>query len=181
VNRESSIVKTVSLELFTIHGSPFAIHDLSGGFMKKVLLVAFSFVLLGFGATAVRAQSSVRQPDAVALRDPLLEKDSKHNLDAARQYFNLKKAYRASLSRAEEIIAGYPNFSEIDEALFIAGMSNLYLSQSKGKQKPTLTVEKHREEARMYLSRLVNDYPESKFRKDAEKELGSLGGVAPKQ
>jgi outer membrane protein assembly factor BamD (BamD/ComL family) len=149
--------------------------------MKKSILLAVSFVFLVALAVPVsRAQSAVRQPDASALRDPLLEKDSLHNLDTAWQYFKLKKAYRASLSRSEEIIAGYPNFSKIDEALYIAGMSNLYLSEKKGKQQPTLPVEKHRSEARAYLSRLVNEYPESKLRKDAEEELQTLGGVAPK-
>jgi outer membrane protein assembly factor BamD (BamD/ComL family) len=148
--------------------------------MKKSILLALALVVLVLGASGARAQSTVRQPDASVLRDPLLEKDSKHNLNAAWQYFKLKKAYRASLSRAEEIIAGYPNFSQLDEALYLAGMSNLYLSQKKGKQQPTLPAEKHRTEARAYLSRLVQEYPDSKFRKDAEEGLQSLGGVAPK-
>jgi outer membrane protein assembly factor BamD (BamD/ComL family) len=146
--------------------------------MKKIFVLVFSLAVMLCGASAASAQGSARrEPDPAVLRDPLMERDSKHNLDAARQYFKLKKAYRASLSRAEEIIAGYPNFSLIDEALYIAGMSNLYLSQSKGKQPPTLPVEKHRDEARMYLSRVVNEYPESSFRKDAEKALESVGGL----
>jgi outer membrane protein assembly factor BamD (BamD/ComL family) len=146
---------------------------------KSIMLFAVLFVF-SLGVSSARAQGSVREPDSAAMRDPLLEKDSKHNLDTAWQYFKLKKAYRASLSRAEEIIAGYPNFSRVDEALFIAGMSNLYLSEKKGKQPPVLPVDKHRTEARAYLSRLVNDYPDSKFRKDAEDGLQSLGGALPK-
>jgi outer membrane protein assembly factor BamD (BamD/ComL family) len=149
--------------------------------MKKLFVLAFSLAVMLGGASAATAQGGARrEPDPAVLRDPLMERDSKHNLDAARQYFKLKKAYRASLSRAEEIIAGYPNFSLIDEALYIAGMSNLYLSEKKGKQPPTLPVEKHRDEARMYLSRIVNEYPESSFRKDAEKGLESLGGALQK-
>ena len=113
--------------------------------MKKSFLLAFSLAVMLCGASAASAQTGARrEPDPAALRDPLMERDSKHNLEAAWQYFKLKKAYRASLSRAEEIIAGYPNFSLIDEALYIAGMSNLYLSQNKGKQPPTLSAEKHR-------------------------------------
>jgi outer membrane protein assembly factor BamD (BamD/ComL family) len=149
--------------------------------MKKLFVLAFSLSVMLGGASAAAAQGGARrEPDPAVLRDPLMERDSKHNLEAARQYFKLKKAYRASLSRAEEIIAGYPNFSQIDEALFIAGMSHLYLSQNKGKQQPTLPAEKHRGEARVYLSRVVNEYPESGFRKDAEKELQSIGGALPK-
>ena len=146
--------------------------------MRKFFLLVVSIVVLGVGV--VWAQGGTKQPDPSVLRDPMLEKDSLANLEKARHYFKLKKAYRASLSRAEEIIAGYPNFSQLDEALYIAGMSNLYMSESKGHQPPLLTPEKHREEARTYLSRLVNEYPESKFRKDAEKELKSLGGAASK-
>jgi outer membrane protein assembly factor BamD (BamD/ComL family) len=146
--------------------------------MKKLFVLAFSLAVMLCGASAAMAQGGGRrEPDPSVLRDPMMERDSQHNLEAARQYFKLKKAYRASLSRAEEIIAGYPNFSLIDEALYIAGMSNLYLSQGKGKQPPTLPAEKHREEARMYLSRIVNEYPESSFRKDAEKGLQSIGGA----
>ena len=149
--------------------------------MKKRFALALSLAMMMCGASAAAAQGGGRrEPDPAVLRDPLMEKDSKHNLEAARQYFKLKKAYRASLSRAEEIIAGYPNFSLIDEALYIAGMSHLYLSQNKGKQPPTLPAEKHRGEARVYLSRIVNEYPESSFRKDAEKGLESLGGVVQK-
>ena len=145
--------------------------------MKKFFLLVFSLALL---SCAAWAQGGTKQPDPSVLRDPLLEKDSLANLEKARHYFKLKKAYRASLSRAEEIIAGYPNFSQLDEALYIAGMSNLYMAESKGHQPPLLTPEKHREEARTYLSRLVGEFPESKFRKDAEKELQGLGGVATK-
>jgi outer membrane protein assembly factor BamD (BamD/ComL family) len=148
--------------------------------MKKFFSLAFGLVALTFTASAARAQTEVRQPDAAVMRDTVLERDMKGNLEKARHYFHLKKAYRASLSRAEEIIAGYPNFSQIDEALYIAGMSNLYMSEKKGKQPPLLPVEKHREEARVYLSRLVNEYPESKFSKDAAQELQAIGGVLPK-
>lgn len=149
--------------------------------MKRTLILTLGLAALALcGAQGVRAQTAASKPDPAVLRDPLLEQDSKKNLEAARHYFKLRKAYVASLSRAEEIIAGYPNFSQIDEALYIAGMSNLRLARGEGKQKAKLTAEKHREEARLYLSRLVNEYPESKFRKDAEKELRSIGGETTK-
>jgi outer membrane protein assembly factor BamD (BamD/ComL family) len=149
--------------------------------MKKLFVLAFGLAVVLGGAGAAGAQGGGRrEPDPSVVRDPMMERDARHNLEAARQYFKLKKAYRASLSRAEEIIAGYPNFSLIDEALYIAGMSNLYMSQGKGKQPPTLAAEKHREEARMYLSRIVNEYPDSSFRKDAEKGLQSIGGASQK-
>src|SRR5438876_2636991 len=110
--------------------------------MKKILPLAVVFVIsLFFGAAVARAQGNVKSgPDPTTIRDPELEKDSLHNLEVARQYFNLRKAYVASLERCEEIIAGNPAFSKIDEALFIAGKSNLYLADGKGRQKPSAYV-----------------------------------------
>src|SRR5713101_8824905 len=110
--------------------------------MKKILPLAVGFVISLFFLPAVaRAQGNVKSgPDPTTIRDPELEKDSLHNLEVARQYFKLRKAYVASLERCEEIIAGNPTFSKIDEALFIAGESNLFLAEGKGKQKPSMYV-----------------------------------------
>jgi outer membrane protein assembly factor BamD (BamD/ComL family) len=152
------------------------------------------FVLL-FGVS-VSAPSTygqgVRQgPDPSTLRDPDLERDSQHNLEVAKNYFKLKKAYVAALKRCEEIIAGNPNFARIDEVLLMAGQSSLWLADSKGKQKPdlyvsfdggekrTLTSEQFREMGRDYLKKLINDYPTSPFAKEAQEELRTL--EAPKQ
>jgi outer membrane protein assembly factor BamD (BamD/ComL family) len=138
------------------------------------------------------AQGGAKKGPEVA-RDPDMEQDSMHNLEVARQYFKLRKAYVASLERCEEVLAGNPAFSQIDEILFIAGASSLNLSDAKGKQKPdqyviregekktTLTPQEFRDKARDYLSQLVNDYPQSKFREDALANLKSLGGAKPKQ
>ena len=74
--------------------------------------------------------------------------------------------------------------------LYIAGMSGFYLSQGKGKQalpkaepgkQSEYTPEEMRESAREYLSRLVNDYPKSSFRKEAEEARGQRGGAKPKE
>jgi hypothetical protein len=147
--------------------------------MKRVVLMMGVLVLaLGFVATSVRAQSGAgRGPDPSTVRDPDLEKDSLKSLEAVRLYFRLRKAYVAALDRCEEIIAGNPTFSRIDEVLYYAGASSLYLSEHKGKQAPKkeITADKYREDARDYLSRVVQDYPDSDFHKLAEKELARLG------
>jgi outer membrane protein assembly factor BamD (BamD/ComL family) len=150
--------------------------------MKKTILTMGMFVVaLVCVAAEARAQGgAARGPDASTMRDEDLEKDSKHNLEVARQYFKLKKAYVASLKRTEEIIAGNPSFSKIDEVLYIAGMSSLYLSQNRGKQAAKDPADKLREEARGYLSQLVSDYPDSPFRKQAQSALKDLGGATPK-
>ena len=148
---------------------------------KFWLLAVLLFVVLSC-APGAYAQGGVRSgPDPSTLRDPDLEKDSLHNLEVARHYFRLKKAYVAALQRCEEIIAGNPNFAKIDEVLFIAGESNLRLAESKGKQKQSkLKPEQLRAGARDYLSQLVTDYPNSSFSKQAEDDLRSLGGPKPK-
>src|SRR5216684_985377 len=104
--------------------------------MKKFCLPVICLLALFVAAPLARAQGNAKQgPDV--LRDPDLEKDSLHNLEVARHYFKLKKAYVAALQRCEEIIAGNPAFSKIDEVLFLAGASSINLAENKGKQKPS--------------------------------------------
>ena len=146
-----------------------------------VLLAAMVVV-----APAARAQGVRTGPDPSTLRDPDLERDSLHNLEVARNYFKLKKAYVASLKRCEEIIAGNPNFAKIEEVLLMAGQSSLWLAEKKGKQSPnlyvtfdggekrTLTSEQFREMGRDYLNKLIKDHPDSPFAKEAREELATL-------
>jgi hypothetical protein len=144
--------------------------------MKRILLLSSILALAALGgSTAALAQSTVKTgPDQSTVRDPEIEKDSLHNLDVARQYFKLRKAYVATLERCEEIIAGDPNFSKIDEVFYLAGASSLKLANGQGKQASKLSPEKLREDARTYLSKLINDYPQSSFRKSAEEDLKAL-------
>src|ERR671920_1713661 len=145
--------------------------------IKLLLLV----LLLLVAAPVSYAQGGVKGgPDPSTLRDPDLERDSQHNLDVARNYFKLKKAYVAALKRCEEILAGNPNFAKIEEVLLMAGQSSIWLSQNKGKQKPeqyvsfeggekrTLTSEQFREMGVDYLKKLINDYPNSPFARQAQ-------------
>jgi hypothetical protein len=152
------------------------------------LTFVFTLVLLALFvvAPATRAQGVRTGPDPATLRDPDLERDSLHNLEVARNYFKLKKAYVASLKRCEEIIAGNPNFAKIEEVLWMAGESSLSLADKKGKQSPdlyvtfdggekkTLTSEQFREMGRDYLNKLIKDHPDSPFAKQAREELAAL-------
>ena len=149
-------------------------------------------LIMAVSVPAAYAQGGVKTgPDPSTIRDPDLEKDSLHNLEVARNYFKLKKAYVAALKRCEEIIAGNPNFAKIEEVLLMAGQSSLWLADNKGKQKPdqyvsfeggekrTLTSEQFREMGRDYLNKLIKDYPNGLFAKEAQEELRLL--EAPKQ
>jgi hypothetical protein len=148
--------------------------------MKKFYLVTlFALAILVVAPAAARAQGAAKQGPEI-VRDADMEKDSLHNLEVARQYFKLRKAYKASLDRCEEIIAGNPTFSKIDEVLLLAGQSSLRLSENKGKQSVKTATDKLREDARDYLSMLVNNYPESRFKDLALEELKALGGPKAK-
>lgn len=149
--------------------------------MKRTII---SFVFLLFGLMVLNSAASAQKNIAPAIdRDPLLEADAKHNLDVARQAFELKKAYKGVLMRFEETFAAYPQFSKMDEFLYLAGMSSYYLSENKGKQKVDLKSEKEkdkyapaklREDAVAYLSMLVEKYPQSKYHAEAEKSLADI-------
>ena len=153
--------------------------------MKKNLLV-LAFIIFGFLAfgNQIYAQKQI-EPQIV--RDPILEADASHNLDVSRQYFKTKKAYKAVLLRFEETFAAYPEFSKMDEFLYLAGMSSFYLSNNKGKQKidakasdddkKKFAPEKLRQDATAYLSQLVENYPQSQYKSGAEKTLQSLKSV----
>jgi len=147
--------------------------------MKKNLLI-LAFVIFGFSLSAgsVFAQ---KQIEPQIQRDPVLELDAKHNLEVAQQYFKTKKAYKAVLLRFEETFAAYPEFSKMDEFLFLAGMSSIYLSENKGKQKITseedkkkFAPEKLRDDATAYLAQIVEKYPQSVFKSEAAKTLKTL-------
>jgi outer membrane protein assembly factor BamD (BamD/ComL family) len=154
--------------------------------MKKFYLL-FILALVVAAPAGVHAQGNAKQTPQAAV-DTDLEKDSAHNLEVARQYFKLRKAYVAALQRCEEIIAGNPTFSKIDEVLFIAGESSLSLAEGKGRQqsslyvirdgdtKHTLKPDEFRDLARDYFSQLIKTHPESSFRNQAETRLGTLGG-----
>jgi outer membrane protein assembly factor BamD (BamD/ComL family) len=151
--------------------------------MKKVLATLFVIlVAVSLQASPAYAQGAIKTgPDPTTLRDEDLEKDSLHNLEVARHYFKLRKAYVAAIKRCEEIDAGNPNFAKMDEVLFIAGESSLRLAENRGKQKTKdKTPEQLRQDARVYLSRLVAGYPNSTFLKQAEEDLKPLGGPLPK-
>jgi outer membrane protein assembly factor BamD (BamD/ComL family) len=119
-------------------------------------------------------------------RDPVLEKDAKHNLDVAWQAFKpLKRAYKQVLFRFEETYAAYPDFSKMDEFLYLAGMSSYYLSKNEGRQKVDLKLPKEkdkfapqklREDAEAYLAKMLELNPASPYKDEAQKTLSELKG-----
>ena len=145
-------------------------------------LIASIFAIAAFAAAAGNVSAQRNVTPAID-RDPLMEADAQHNLDVARNAYKLKKAYKGVILRFEETYAAYPTFSKIDEFLYMAGMSSYYLSENKGRQKVDLKSEREKEkyapeklraDAAAYLGTIVEKYPESSYRDDAEKTLKIL-------
>src|SRR3982750_59821 len=139
--------------------------------MKRAIISSL-FALLAIVALNSLATAQRNVTPAID-RDPLLEQDAKHNLDVARQAFTpLKRAYKQVLLRFDETYVAYPAFSQMDEFLYLAGMSSYYLAENKGKQKVDVKSEKEmkrfdadrlKADALKFLSMVVDKYPQSKF------------------
>lgn len=131
---------------------------------------------------ALAALPAFGQDEALSF-EQILENDARQNLNVARHYFKQKKAYKAVLSRFEETFAAHPSFSRMDEFLYYAGMSSVYLSENKGKQKVNLADEDERrkfdparlrENAIAYFALIIENFPKSKFEDEAREMLKQL-------
>lgn len=153
-------------------------------FISAIFTLLFVTAFTGFAVAQKNVTPAID-------RDPLLEQDARHNLDVAWQAFQLKKAYKGVILRFDETFAAYPEFSKMDEFLYIAGMSSYFLSENKGKQKVDLKSEKEKErfapaklrdDAVAYLTMVVEKYPESRYRDEARKTLAVIrdGDASPK-
>lgn len=146
--------------------------------MRTIFITLLTTIFLSSAAFAQRNVTPAID------RDPLMEADAKHNLDVAWQNFApAKKAYKAVLGRFDETFAAYPDFSKIDEFLYLAGMSSYYLAEGKGKQKVDMRSQRERErfaperlraDAVKYLKLLVEQFPQSKYAADAQKTLALI-------
>ena len=152
--------------------------------MKKTFLI-FTCLVLSVFACSAAASAQGRTVEPKVQRDPVLEQDAMKNLEVARQYYTTKKAYKAVVLRLDEVIAAYPEFSRMDEVLYLFGTSNLYLSQGKGKQKIDLTKlspadkerfapERLKEDAVANLNLLVEKFPDGEYAKKAKEMLKEI-------
>ena len=92
--------------------------------------------------------------------DPEMEVTQKHNLQVARWYLTKRKAYEGARDRLQEILDQAPEFSQIDEVIFLLGEANERL------RKPEI--------ASTYYKKLIKDYPGSQFVKKARERLADL-------
>ena len=95
-----------------------------------------------------------------APHDAALEIASKHNLEVARWNVTKRKAYEGARDRLQEIIDTYPDFSRMDEVVFLMGELHLKLGKN--------------EKAAEYYNKLLKAYPESEFAKKTRTRLDEL-------
>ena len=151
--------------------------------MKKVFLLV-SFTILFFSVSAFAQTTDNDNKEQISI-DTLMDQDAQHNLNVAWQYFKLKKAYKAVVLRMDETVVAHPTFSKMDEVLYLIGMSSYYLLEDKGKQKINLEVlneaeqerfadARLREDAKAYLTQLIDQHSDSKYAGKAKKTLKKL-------
>ena len=95
-----------------------------------------------------------------APRDAAMEIAAKHNLEVARWNVTKRKAYEGARDRLQEIIETYPDFSRMDEVVFLMGEIHMRLGKS--------------ERAADYYNKLLKDYPASEFAKKTRARLDEL-------
>jgi TolA-binding protein len=118
----------------------------------------FALVILSICGSASLAQGPAKRIEPP--RDPTLEIAAKHNLDVARWYLTKRKAYEGARDRLQEIIDTYPDFSRMDEVVFLMAEAHLKLGKN--------------EKAADYYARLLKIYPESEFGKKSRARLEEL-------
>src|ERR1044071_1946609 len=94
-------------------------------FIARIFLFAVAVMAI---AASARAQGAARgriEPP----RDEAQEIAAQHNLEVARWYLTKRKAYEGARDRLQEIIDTYPDFSRMDEVLFLMGEGNLKVAK----------------------------------------------------
>jgi outer membrane protein assembly factor BamD len=85
---------------------------------------------------------------------------AEHEFRVGEFYLKVRKHCRASIARLKGVVEDYPTFSKADEVHF--------------RLAEALTMCGQPSEALPYYQRLVDNYPTSDFKDDAEKRLGTL-------
>jgi len=129
-------------------------------FGMKFFAKTLTFALIALAGYWTTAQAQGPGKPMEPPRDPAMETAAKHNLDVARWYLVKRKAYEGARDRLQEIVDTYPDFSRMDEVVFLMGEAHLKLKKN--------------EKAVDYYNKLLKDYPGSEFAKKARERLDEL-------
>jgi outer membrane protein assembly factor BamD (BamD/ComL family) len=121
-------------------------------------MFVFALVVLAVSGSTSLAQGPGKPIEAP--RDAAMEIAAKHNLEVARWNVTKRKAYEGARDRLQEIIDTYPDFSRMDEVVFLMGEVYLKLGKS--------------EKAAEYYNKLLKAYPDSEFAKRTRARLDEL-------
>ena len=130
--------------------------------MKPIAaMMTLSLVLL-FGAEPDGYAQGAARGKVDPPRDPIMETNATHSLGVARWYLTKRKAYEGARDRLQEIVDTYPEFSRMDEVVFLLGEASLKLN------KPEKAIE--------YYDRVVKSFEGSEFVKKARERLKEIKG-----
>jgi len=87
------------------------------------------------------------------------ERLAAHTLGIGEVYYKMK-AFKAAISRLTDILTNYPNFSKMDKVYFFLGDSFYRWNQ--------------KEQSIPYFTKLVSDFPQSKYAKKAQEKLEEI-------
>ncbi len=87
------------------------------------------------------------------------ERLAEHTLSIGELYYRMR-AYKAAVSRLKEILTNFPNYSKMDEVYFYLGDSYYKWNE--------------KEESIPYFTKLISDFPQSKYAKKAQDKLKEL-------
>ena len=125
----------------------------------------FASVVLAVSGSTSLAQGPGKPIEAP--RDAAMEIAAKHNLEVARWNVTKRKAYEGARDRLQEIIDTYPDFSRMDEVVFLMGEVHFKLGKN--------------EKAADYYNKLLKVYPDSEFAKKTRARLDELNLAAEKK
>ncbi|MFQ6037957.1 MAG: outer membrane protein assembly factor BamD [Candidatus Aminicenantales bacterium] len=94
------------------------------------------------------------------------ERLAEHILGIASLYYK-RKAFKASISRLKDIVSLYPAYSRMDKVFFLLGDSYYRSNQV--------------EESVPYFTKVISDYPESKFARKAQKRMEEIASQKAKK
>ena len=127
---------------------------------KSVSMALASMLIVGLAGLGASGQQGPARGKLTPDRDPEREATASHNLQVARWYFSKRKAYLGARDRLQEILDTYPEFSRIDEVLYLIGESDFKLGK--------------KEEAAKIFGRLVKEFPDSEFYKKGKERFDEL-------
>jgi outer membrane protein assembly factor BamD (BamD/ComL family) len=130
--------------------------------MKSIASLMALFIVFLFVAVADASAQGAARGRVDPARDPIMETNANHSLEVARWYLTKRKAYAGARERLQEIVDTYPEFSHMDEVVFLLGEANYRMDES--------------DKAREYYEKLVKSFEGSEFIKKARERLKELKG-----